>query len=203
VTIESDVAQLVTDVGTLVSDVATQQTGVNDAVSGFAATTARVDALSLVDNTADIDKPVSTAAQTESDTKQDVLVDLVNISTVNGVSLLGGTALVIERSATSLASRAYDDRADTRLAPGVDSILDDSVVIEGLGLFLFVDNRDEPDDDETCFTPVTVAPAVLGQWVLSVPAYDLLAAIDSYEYAIRDELDEDESTRFAAYIAAS
>jgi hypothetical protein len=34
--------------------------------------------------------------------KKDVLVDGLNLSTVNGISLLSGTPLVVERSATSL-----------------------------------------------------------------------------------------------------
>jgi hypothetical protein len=158
--------------------------------TAYSATKATVDNdLNLVDNTADADKPVSAAGQTALDLK----LTTSSLSTVNGVALNLGGDLVIARSATSLVSKAYDDREDLRDVPSVASILDDSAVIEGLGLFMFVTTQDEPDDDETCFTPTT------GQWLLAVPAYDLLAAIALVEESYRDELDEDEETRFATY----
>lgn len=53
-----------------------------------------------VDNTSDADKPVSTAQQTEIDTKQDTLVSGTNIKTVNGNSLLGSENIVISGGAT-------------------------------------------------------------------------------------------------------
>jgi hypothetical protein len=210
-TIESELSDIVDEVAGLTAAVTTQQSGVTSAVAAFAATTARVDALPLVDNTADLAKPVSTATQAEIDTKQDVLQDGVTISTVNGVSLLGGSPLVIARSATSLVAEAYEGRSNLRLDPGVvvPSVADDSVVVEGLGLFMFVGSRAEPDDDETCFTPVTVEdlgadPVIVGgQWILSVPAHDLIDAMSSFEDEFRNDLDEDENTRFAAYIAAN
>ena len=45
--------------------------------------------LGNVDNTADLDKPISTATQTALNAKQDTLVSGTNIKTVNGNSLLG------------------------------------------------------------------------------------------------------------------
>jgi hypothetical protein len=194
-TIEAEVALLTSAVQLQTAAVATQQIAVTSAVSAIAATTSRVNALSAVQNTADTDKPVSTAQQTALDAKQITLVSGINISTVNGVSLLGGLPLVIARSATSLVALAYQDRATLRSVPQLPSVLDDSVIIEGLGLFMFVDTTQEPDDDETCFTAAT------GQWLLKTPAYDLLSAWALIEDSVRDELNEDESIRFAAYFA--
>ncbi len=64
-TIETEVAALTTATTSLTDAVLIQQNAVTAAVATFAATTATVDNdLNLVDNTADFDKPVSTAAQT-------------------------------------------------------------------------------------------------------------------------------------------
>jgi hypothetical protein len=210
-TIESELSDIVDEVALLTAAVTTQQTGVNDAVATFAATTERVEELPLVDNTADADKPISDAAQIAIDAKQDLLISGDNLSTVNGSSLLDGVSLVIERSATSLAARTYETRAALRLDPGVvlPSVVDDSIMVEGLGLFMFIDNRAEPDDDETCFTPVTVEDLgadpviVAGQWLLTVPAPDLIDAMSSFESEYSRDLDEDEPSRFAAYTAAN
>ena len=51
--------------------------------------------LSNVDNTSDVDKPVSTATQTALDTKQETLVSGTNIKTINGESLLGAGNIVV------------------------------------------------------------------------------------------------------------
>ena len=51
--------------------------------------------LGNVDNTSDANKPVSTATQTEIDTKQDTLVSATNIKTINSTSLLGSGDIVI------------------------------------------------------------------------------------------------------------
>jgi hypothetical protein len=191
-TIESEVAGLTTTAQNLFNAATTSKTAVDDAVALFAATTSRVDdELNNVDNTADLDKPVSDDTETALGLKQDSLVNGLNISTVNGVSLLSGTPLVIERSATSLSERAYEDRGVLR---GLTPQVDDSVLVEGLGLFMFASSQDEPDDDETCFTTAS------GQWLLRVPAFDLTDAMGMYEEAIRDELDEDENIRFEAYL---
>jgi hypothetical protein len=190
-TIETEVAALTTATTSLTDAVLVQQTSVTAAVTTFAATTATVnDDLNLVDNTADVDKPVSTATQTELDLKQLALVSGVNISTVNGLSVLSGAPLVIERSATSLESLPYDERGTLKLDPAIGNpanVVDDSVVVEGLGTFMWVDTQLEPDDDETCFsTPSS------GQWLLAVPAYDLLAAYHLVEDAVVDEFIEDQ-----------
>ena len=51
-----------------------------------------------VDNTSDLNKPVSTAQQTEIDTKQDTLVSGTNIKSINGSTVLGSGNLVINTS---------------------------------------------------------------------------------------------------------
>jgi hypothetical protein len=194
-TIESSVAAL-TDATTLLTGaVAAQQTSIEVAVAQFSDITAIVNSqLDNVDNTSDTDKPVSDATVTALGLKQDTLVDGLNISTVNGQSLMGGQPLVIQRSATSLSFVSYEDRGGLRsLSPQAD----DSVVVEGLGLFMFFDSQDEPDDDETSFN------TELGQWLLTAIAYDLYEAMALDEAAIRDELDEDEPLRFEAYLQST
>jgi hypothetical protein len=200
VTIESDVAQLVTDVGTLVSDVTIQQSAVNDAVSNFAATTARVDALPLVENTADIDKPISTAAQTESDTKQDILVSGTDIVTINGGSLLGDGDITIATLSTVAKVMPYEQRSLLTDASHVpNEIESNTMIVEGIGAlrWTFSDIADrEPDDDETSFTGSNND----GQWLLYEPAYDLIQAHALVEKSFRNDFDEDENDRFAAYL---
>jgi hypothetical protein len=66
---------------------------------------------------------------------KDVLVDGLNLSTVNGISLLSGTPLVVERSATSLYLN-YESRGSLRSPANPLPVKDDSVVIEGLGLYV-------------------------------------------------------------------
>lgn len=189
--IESEVAALTTATTALITAVGTQQLGVTAAVGAIAATTNRVNALNLVDNTHDADKPVSTAALTALNAKQATLVSGVNISTVNGLSLLGGEPLIIVRSATSHNTMAYADRGAMR---STFSEVDDSTVIEGLGLFLWVASKLEPDDDETCFTTSA------GQWLLAIAAPDLAASWNYYEDATTEEWREDESLRFSQFL---
>lgn len=51
--------------------------------------------LSNVDNTSDVNKPISTATQTALNTKQATLVSGTNIKTINGNSILGGGDITI------------------------------------------------------------------------------------------------------------
>jgi hypothetical protein len=51
--------------------------------------------LSSVDNTADADKPISTATQTALNAKQATLVSTTNIKSINGSSILGSGDLVV------------------------------------------------------------------------------------------------------------
>jgi hypothetical protein len=56
--------------------------------------------LGNVDNTADTNKPVSTATQTALDLKQDTLVSATNIKTINGTTVLGSGDLIVSAGAT-------------------------------------------------------------------------------------------------------
>lgn len=51
--------------------------------------------LEKVDNTSDINKPVSKATQIELNKKQNILISGISIKTINGVSLLGSGNLEI------------------------------------------------------------------------------------------------------------
>lgn len=192
--IESSVADLTSATTALTNAVGLQQISVTNAVAAFTATTSRVNkGLNNVDNTHDVDKPVSDAVRDALSLKQVTLVSGLNISTVNGLSLLGGSPLVIARSATSLNRVAYDNRAMLRSSV---SQVDDSTMVDGLGLFMWIDSKDEPDDDETCFTTAT------GQWLLQAPSWELIDAWRFFDVSARDDWREDEPTRFAAYLLA-
>lgn len=57
--------------------------------------------LGNVDNTADLDKPVSTATQTALNAKQDTLVSSTNIKTINSTSLLGSGDVAVQPTLVS------------------------------------------------------------------------------------------------------
>lgn len=61
--------------------------------------------LGNVDNTSDVNKPISTATQTALDAKQATLVSGTSIKTVNGVSLLGSGDVAV--ATTSSARREF------------------------------------------------------------------------------------------------
>ncbi len=167
---------------------------VTDATNQFTATIARVNTLNNVQNTADLNKVISTLAKIAIDLKQDLLVSGQNISTINGFSILGGLPLVIERSATSLNRVLYDNRNALRTAtPQVD----DSTMVEGLGLFMWTNSKLEPDDDETCFTTAT------GQWLLQAPSWDLIDSWNLHETSFTEDWREDEPSRFATYLSTN
>jgi hypothetical protein len=69
--------------------------------------------------------------------------------------------------------------------------LDDATVVAGLGLFMWIGNKHEPDDDETCFTTSA------GQWILRIPASDLIAAWGLFEAEYFNDWIEDEPARIA------
>jgi hypothetical protein len=184
-TIEEEVGLLSTAATALTTAVNISKSNTDAAIATFAETTNTVvNSLNLVDNTADIDKPVSTLQASAIAGRQATLVDGTNISTVNGMSLLDGSPLVIERAPTEIAAETYDNRADLKTIVG--SLAGDSVVVEGIGLLQFVETEEEPEDDETCFT----VPGV-GQWLLAAPAVDLIAAHNIFEVNIVYEAQED------------
>lgn len=190
--IETEVAALTASTTAMVTAVGTQQIAVTAAVGAIAATTARVNSLALVQNTSDADKPVSSATLTSLNTKQATLVSGLNISTINGMSLLSGAPLTIVRTATSLSTLPYADRG---LMRSILPVIDDSTIIEGLGMFVWVASKLEPDDDETCFT------TAFGQWLLAIAAPDLISSWDFYEAAATEDWREDESIRFKEYLS--
>ena len=195
-TIESSISDLTTSTTALITAVGTQQISVTNAIAAFNAIVTRVNSgLNNLDNTTDVNKPISLLTQQALDTKQISLVSGVNISTINGTSILGGQPLVIARSATSLNRILYDDRANLR---ATTSQLDDATVVEGLGLFMWANTQLEPDDDETCFNTTTT-----GQWLLQVPACELIDAWNVFEASTVDDWREDEPARFAAYVLAN
>lgn len=71
---------------------------------------------------------------------------------------------------------AYADRAELRSATASTG---DSVVVENLGLFIFQEGSDEPDDDESCFATAS------GRWLLEAPHWNV---IDSWQ--LPDSFDE-------------
>lgn len=201
-TIETEIALLTTATTTLTNAVATQQTAVTNAVAAFAATTSTVDNdLNLVDNISDADKPVSTAQQTALDTKQAALVDGGNLSTVNGVSLQTGTPLVIARGQVEIPILSYANRADLRTPAAPVPLTGDVVTIAHLGHFQYQTLLEFIDDDEMVYQAVDPADGVtpIGQWVLTLPAYDWLEAQKLFENAVLWEWMEDEPLRHAAY----
>jgi hypothetical protein len=172
-TIETEVAALTTSTTALVTAVGLQQITVDAHIAAFDAVTNKVNTeLNLVDNTADADKPVSTATQTALDLKQVSLVSGVNIKRVNGIDLTGAGDATILFSSTSMTKFQYDDRGDMRnLSPQ----LDDAAIIVGMGLYTWTNTKDEPDDDETCFSTAT------GQWVLTIATRAFSDIQDTFE----------------------
>ena len=201
-TIETEVAALTTSTTDLLNAVAAQQITVDDAITAFTATTNTVtNNLNNVDNTSDADKPVSTDAATSIATKQATLVDNVNISTINGVSILTGMPLVVARGAVEIPVLSYENRADLR-TPIVPVPTDGDVTnIPHLGLFQYSTAFEYLDDDETVIEAVDPADGItpIGQWVMSLPAYEWTEAQKMFENAVLWEWMEDEQLRAATY----
>jgi hypothetical protein len=194
--IEAEVALLTTAVTAQTNAVIANQLITTNAQADALATKNRVDALNFVDNTTDLLKPISTVTQGAIDLKNDTLVSGTNIKSINSISLLGSGDFVVLSAPTSLRYLDYEDRGNLRIVGVPEPLADDSTVVEGIGLFQFVDSTLETDEDETCFT----ASDNSGQWLLAVPAYDWLSANDLIEESYRDELDEDEDVRFEVYL---
>jgi hypothetical protein len=176
------------------SAVATQQTQVNSVISAFAATTTRINELPNVENTADVDKPLSSAIITEFLN----YVETTNLATINGLPINTGLALLIASSPTSLTSALYDSRAALRNPVDPQPIAGDALILEYLGLFQFYTTVVEPDDDETCFTANdTVTGLPYGQWRLRVPAYEWTEAHEKIEFRALEEWRDDMDSTMA------
>jgi hypothetical protein len=198
--VETELQALTTNVTTLVNNVNTQQALINtnkvlwdNAVTDLATLTTEV---TISGNVIDSDRPTRTATTVSLALKQDTLLSGNNIRTINGSTLLGSTDLVIAITSVSCVVLQYEDRSNLRLDPTTANLVNDTVKVEGLGTFVWYSTTNEPDDDETCFTSGTL----LGQWQLSEPSYDLIQAHALVEKSFRDELNEDEEVRYAAYL---
>ena len=112
------------------------------------------------------------------------------ISAVAGVSSINGLTGDIVLPPPQLF--AYDSRATLRSHTPANQVL---AFVDGLGLFVFQENSDEPDDDESCFATAT------GCWLLQCPSWDVVDAWQLPEVEERDAYDEDEPQRFAASFA--
>tara|TARA_R110000782_G_scaffold3701_5_gene13467 strand:+ start:3651 stop:4286 length:636 start_codon:yes stop_codon:yes gene_type:complete len=171
----------------------------------YASTKNKVDTeLNSVDNTSDADKIISNLMVTALNTKQATLVSGGNIATINGLSLLEHTALLIASSPTSLTSANYEERENLRLPSTPQPILGDALILEFLGLFQFYDTVEEPDDDETCFTVIHNSTGLpYGQWLLRVPSYEWTEAHEKIESRAleerRDDVDETVALLLANY----
>lgn len=71
--------------------------------------TASMVGLGNVNNTSDLNKPISTATQTALDAKQATLVSATNIKTINSTSLLGSGDIVISGGSGSISKSQYGD----------------------------------------------------------------------------------------------
>jgi hypothetical protein len=190
----------------LLTDATTAQTAqailskqaVDTAVAAFASTTQVV-----ADIVPDADKPISTFVAEALATKQATLVDGENISTVNGVSLLSGDALVIARGAVEMPVLDYENRADLRTPVLPIPLNGDVVNIPNLGIFQFKASFDYVEDDEMVFVAVDPADglnpgSLIGQWVLANPAYQWIEAQKMFENSVISDFQEDESFTNAA-----
>ena len=95
---------------------------------------------------------------------------------------------------TSVTTLGYDSRATLR--DGSPSA-GDLVLVDGLGLFVWVAGSDEPDDDESCFATAA------GRWLLMCPSWDVVNDWQLPDDDARDAWDEDEPARFASSFDAS
>lgn len=96
--------------------------------------------LGNADNTADIDKPISTSMQSALDAKQDTLVSGTNIKTVNSQSILGAGNIVADLSnfTESINTAVPNDttNAIALTASGTATNIDFCMVAKGTGAFL-------------------------------------------------------------------
>jgi hypothetical protein len=196
-TTEQLIASLTSATTDLINQVVIQKLSIDESKLLFNDIISRVNnELDRVNNTSDAEKPISDLTLEELNKK----VSKEDLVTINGKSITGGEPLVIARSKTELETLTYENRGILRYPIQPLPAADDSVVIEGIGLLIFVDSFTEPDDDETSFTavdPLSLLP--IGQWLLNVPAPDLISAWSTDDRNLRDELDEDETGRLTSF----
>lgn len=96
------------------ADSALQPTGNGGALTGL--TKGQV-GLGNVDNTSDVNKPISTATQAALNAKQDTLVSATNIKTINGSSVLGSGNLVVSSGYHAVATLASNQATAANTTP--------------------------------------------------------------------------------------
>lgn len=87
-------------------------------------------ALNNVDNTSDVNKPVSSATQSALNAKQDTLVSGTNIKTINGTSVLGSGNIAIS-SAVAWGGVTGTLSNQTDLQTALDGKVDENTAITG------------------------------------------------------------------------
>jgi hypothetical protein len=195
---EEQLALISTAATTLTDAVLVSKASVETATSQFNTTITRVNNLDQVENTADADKELSSAAIAEFLTH----VKTSNLATVNGQPLNTGLALLLASSPTSLSSALYDDRNSLRNPVTPQPIPGDALILQYLGLFQFYTTLDEPDDDETCFTANDVDTGLpYGQWLLKVPSYEWTEAHEKIEFRALEEWRDDITTSINLLLA--
>ena len=78
--------------------------------------------LSNVDNTSDVNKPISTATATALNSKQDTLVSGTNIKTINNASLLGAGDITVLPSSGGTMTGAITAVRETKVAMAANNI---------------------------------------------------------------------------------
>jgi hypothetical protein len=107
--------------------------------------------LGNVDNTSDLDKPVSVAVQTALDDKQDLLISGVNIKTINFQDILGSGNLVISAGATAWGDIFGTLSDQTDLQAALDLKLEASDISD-FETTSQLDTRDSANRDRTNHT---------------------------------------------------
>jgi hypothetical protein len=87
--------------------------------------------LGNVDNTADADKPVSSATQTALNAKQDTLVNQSNLKSINGTSLLGSGNIEIAGGSSNWGEIGGTLSNQTDLQSALDGKVDENAAITG------------------------------------------------------------------------
>jgi hypothetical protein len=89
--------------------------------------------LSNVENTADLDKPISTSTQIALDSKQDTLVSGVNIKTLNGVPLLGAGDVAVNFPVTTVNTKTGNVVLDSTDIPEGANLYYTNARVESVG----------------------------------------------------------------------
>lgn len=88
-------------------------------------------------------------------------------------------------SSSAVTVYGYDNRGSLRTLVGTTG---KQAIVQGLGLFVYQENSDEPDDDETCFANGT------GRWLIETASFDL---VDLWNQAENEAAEDYVDSRFA------